>query len=215
VAGQRLEEPGWGVKAQPPADAHLPVHPRRPGGAVLRPGQRPADANRDLERDQRCPESPGCRRGQSCRGRGTDPNLHVVGVVLRVRPLHRRGAGRRHHDRAHHHWRLDGDELVAALGYWRRRAMTLPRGRRRARQASLSSLAAVLEFGGQRLSLDELTFDLHVDNDRDFPGNRPCCPRSCCVRRSPCCPDRRGPASWKEFNADLGTSRIVVVLAAP
>ena len=36
-----------------------------------------------------------------------------------------------------------------------------------ARQASLSSLAAVLEIGGQRLSLDELMFDLHVDNDRD------------------------------------------------
>lgn len=36
-----------------------------------------------------------------------------------------------------------------------------------ARQASVSSLAAVLEIGGQRLSLDELTFDLHVDNDRD------------------------------------------------
>lgn len=36
-----------------------------------------------------------------------------------------------------------------------------------ARQASPSSLAAVLEFGGQKLSLAELTFDLHVDNDRD------------------------------------------------
>lgn len=37
-----------------------------------------------------------------------------------------------------------------------------------ARQASLSSLAAVLEIGGQKLSLDELMFDLHVDNDRDL-----------------------------------------------
>jgi len=36
-----------------------------------------------------------------------------------------------------------------------------------ARHASPSSLAAVLEFGGQRLSLAELMFDLHVDNDRD------------------------------------------------
>jgi hypothetical protein len=36
-----------------------------------------------------------------------------------------------------------------------------------ARQARPSSLAAVLEFGGQRLSLPELMFDLHVDNDRD------------------------------------------------
>jgi hypothetical protein len=36
-----------------------------------------------------------------------------------------------------------------------------------ARQASVSSLAAVLEICGQRLSLDELMFDLHVDNDRD------------------------------------------------
>jgi hypothetical protein len=36
-----------------------------------------------------------------------------------------------------------------------------------ARQASPSSLAAVLEFDSQRLSLAELMFDLHVDNDRD------------------------------------------------
>jgi hypothetical protein len=36
-----------------------------------------------------------------------------------------------------------------------------------ARQASPPSLAAVLEIGGQRLSLAELTFDLHVDNGRD------------------------------------------------
>ena len=36
-----------------------------------------------------------------------------------------------------------------------------------ARQARPSSLTAVLEFGGQRLSLAELMFDLHVDNDRD------------------------------------------------
>jgi hypothetical protein len=36
-----------------------------------------------------------------------------------------------------------------------------------ARQASPSSLAAVLEFGEQRLGLAELMFDLHVDNDRD------------------------------------------------
>jgi hypothetical protein len=36
-----------------------------------------------------------------------------------------------------------------------------------ARQASPSSLAAVLEIGGQRLGLDKLIFDLHVDNDRD------------------------------------------------
>lgn len=35
-----------------------------------------------------------------------------------------------------------------------------------ARQASPSSLAAVLEIGDWRLSLDELMFDLHVDNDR-------------------------------------------------
>jgi hypothetical protein len=38
---------------------------------------------------------------------------------------------------------------------------------RPARQASPSSLAAVLEFGGQMLGLAELRFDLHVDNDRD------------------------------------------------
>jgi hypothetical protein len=36
-----------------------------------------------------------------------------------------------------------------------------------ARQASPSSLAAVLEYEGHRLKLDELLFDLHVDNDRD------------------------------------------------
>jgi hypothetical protein len=36
-----------------------------------------------------------------------------------------------------------------------------------ARQASPSSLAAVLEFDGQKLDLAELGFDLHVDNDRD------------------------------------------------
>ena len=36
-----------------------------------------------------------------------------------------------------------------------------------ARKASLSSLEAVLEFGGRKLSLAELTFGLHVDNDRD------------------------------------------------
>jgi hypothetical protein len=36
-----------------------------------------------------------------------------------------------------------------------------------ARQASPSSLAAVLEYDGHRLNLDELLFDLHVDNDRD------------------------------------------------
>jgi len=37
-----------------------------------------------------------------------------------------------------------------------------------ARQASPSSLGAVLELGGQMLRLAELTFDLHVDNDRDL-----------------------------------------------
>jgi len=36
-----------------------------------------------------------------------------------------------------------------------------------ARQASPSSLAAVLEFDGQQVNLAELRFDLHVDNDRD------------------------------------------------
>lgn len=36
-----------------------------------------------------------------------------------------------------------------------------------ARQASPASLTAVLEFDGRRLSLAELVFDLHVDNDRD------------------------------------------------
>jgi hypothetical protein len=36
-----------------------------------------------------------------------------------------------------------------------------------ARQASPSSLMAVLEFGGHKLNLAELRFDLHVDNDRD------------------------------------------------
>lgn len=36
-----------------------------------------------------------------------------------------------------------------------------------ARQASPSSLKAVLELGGQKLRLAELTFDLHIDNDRD------------------------------------------------
>ena len=33
-----------------------------------------------------------------------------------------------------------------------------------------------------------------------FPGKSPCCPRSCCVRRSPCCRDRLGlarpPSRW-------------------
>lgn len=38
---------------------------------------------------------------------------------------------------------------------------------RPARQASPSSLAAMLEFDGQKLNLVELRFDLHVDNDRD------------------------------------------------
>jgi hypothetical protein len=37
-----------------------------------------------------------------------------------------------------------------------------------ARQASPSSLVAVLELGGQMLRLAELVFDLHVDNDRDL-----------------------------------------------
>jgi hypothetical protein len=37
-----------------------------------------------------------------------------------------------------------------------------------ARPASPPSLTAVLEFGGQKLSLTELRFDLHVDNDRDL-----------------------------------------------
>ncbi len=37
-----------------------------------------------------------------------------------------------------------------------------------ARQSSLSSQAAVLEIGGQKLNLRELTFDLHIDNDRDL-----------------------------------------------
>jgi hypothetical protein len=36
-----------------------------------------------------------------------------------------------------------------------------------ARQASPSSLTAVLEFDGRKLHLAELRFDLHVDNDRD------------------------------------------------
>ncbi len=36
-----------------------------------------------------------------------------------------------------------------------------------ARQASPASLAAVLEFHGHTLTLAELRFDLHVDNDRD------------------------------------------------
>jgi hypothetical protein len=36
-----------------------------------------------------------------------------------------------------------------------------------ARQASPSSLEAVLEFGGHKLRLSELKFDVHVDNDRD------------------------------------------------
>lgn len=36
-----------------------------------------------------------------------------------------------------------------------------------ARQASPSSLTAELEFGGHWLKLEELLFDLHIDNDRD------------------------------------------------
>jgi hypothetical protein len=36
-----------------------------------------------------------------------------------------------------------------------------------ARQASPSSLTARLEFGGHMLRLEELLFDLHIDNDRD------------------------------------------------
>jgi hypothetical protein len=36
-----------------------------------------------------------------------------------------------------------------------------------ARQASLASLGAVLEISGRKLSLGELRFDLHVDNERD------------------------------------------------
>ena len=36
-----------------------------------------------------------------------------------------------------------------------------------ARQASPSSLAARLEFGGHLLRLEELLFDLHIDSDRD------------------------------------------------
>ena len=37
-----------------------------------------------------------------------------------------------------------------------------------ARQSSPSSLGAVLEIDGHKLSLEELMFDLHVDNDRDL-----------------------------------------------
>ena len=47
-----------------------------------------------------------------------------------------------------------------------------------------------------------------------FPGKRPCCPRSCCVRRSPVLSGSPWTRLAGEINADLGTSRIVVVLPA-
>lgn len=49
-----------------------------------------------------------------------------------------------------------------------------------------------------------------------FPGKRPCCPRSCCVHCGPrVVRIAVDSATCRKINADLGASRIVVVLPTP
>jgi hypothetical protein len=102
-----------------------------------------------------------------------------------------------------------GDPLVRVFTY-----QTQPRGRLPeviAEDAFALANGHPRDPGGMELSRRYYERRLR---SLSFPGKRPCCPRSCCVRRSPVLSGSPWTRLAGEINADLGTSRIVVVLPA-
>ena len=102
-----------------------------------------------------------------------------------------------------------GDPMVRVFTY-----QTLPRGRSPEAIAE-DAFAAFNDHprDDETARLSRLYYQRRL-RSLSFPGKRPCCPRSCCVRRSPVLSGSPWTRLAGEINADLGTSRIVVVLPA-